>query len=61
MYSRLSREFSAAASGTEGGAVGLALGAGFLVLDADLCGAAFAVYGIVLAICHVTAHAGVGT
>ena len=49
---------SAAAAGTEGGAVGLALGVGFLVLDADLaCGAA-AVNGVVLAVGHGTADAG---
>ena len=49
---------SAGASGAEGGAVGLALGAGLLVLHADAAGAAFAVDGVVLAVGDVTAHAG---
>ena len=49
---------SAAAAGTEGGAVGLALGVGFLVLDADLAGGAAAVDGVVLAVADITANAG---
>ena len=49
---------SAGASGTEGGAVGLAFGAGLLVLHADAICAALAVEGVVLAVGYVTAHAG---
>ena len=60
MYPGRAGERSAGASGTEGGAVGLAFGAGLLVLDADLCGAALAVHGVVLAVRHVAAHAGIG-
>ena len=49
---------SAGASGAEGGAVGLALGAGLLVLYADAGSAALAVDGVLLAVADVTAHAG---
>jgi len=44
----------------EGGAVGLALGACVLVLDADALGVAAAVHGVVLAGDHVAADAGIG-
>ena len=50
----------AGASGTEGAAVGLALGDGLLVFDLDVLGAAAAVHRVVLAGGDVAAHAGIG-
>ena len=50
---------SAAASGTEGGAVGFALAVGLLVLHRDALCAAATVDGVVLAGADVAADAGV--
>ena len=52
---------SAGASGTEGGAIGFTLGAGLLIMHADSGGAALAVNGVILAVGHVAAYAGIGT
>ena len=50
----------AGAAGAESGAVGLALGDGPLILNADVGGAAAAVDGVVLAAGDVAADAGIG-
>ena len=46
-------------TGAEGRAVGLALGAGSLVLNADPAGIASAVDGVVFAVGYIAAHTGV--
>jgi hypothetical protein len=50
---------SAAASGAEGGTIGLALGFGPLVLYADARSAAAAVDGVVFTVCDIAADAGI--
>ena len=60
LYSLFIPESARRPSGTEGGAVGLALGGSLLVLHADAAGAAAAVDGVVFALGHVAADAGIG-
>ena len=61
MYPPGSGEYrSAAAAGTEGRAVGLALRAGVFVLNADALGHTAAIDGVVLAGNHIAADAGIG-
>ena len=59
MYPGNARMKSAGASGAEGGAIGLALGNGLVVLNADFCGAAVAVDSVVLAVGNIAAYAGI--